>query len=154
MIDIRVKDIIVGVNGGLCYVEGEQPQFSPIDEDLFAQGVFSDVVYDYFNTNWGIDYEEDDSVAEWMRDNSEILWFDIRKDDNGDYYYVVGDNSGIVYYEQVDCIVAIYDDYEVRFNEDSEYYYVQFLDKSGEYYKENWTLEEAILDMEKRLESE
>lgn len=151
MIDIKIKDIQIG-HGGLVHVVDNQLSFSPIDENLFLSGSFSDVVYDYFYDNWGEGYDVDCEEAKWMRDNSETLWFDIQKDVNGDYYYVAGDNSGIVYYEQVYLVIAIYEDYEIRFNEDDNYYYIRFLNKNGEYAKEDWTLEESILDMKKKLE--
>ena len=69
-----------------------------------------------------------------------------------DYYYLAGDQNGIVYCEQVETIKVIFEDYELRFNEDSEYYYIQLQDKDGEYRKEDWTLENAILDMKRVLE--
>ena len=72
--------------------------------------------------------------------------------ENGDYYYIAGDQTGIIYYEQVEIIKVIFEDYELRFNEDSEYYYIQLQDKDGAYSKEDWTLENAIINMKRVLE--
>ena len=68
------------------------------------------------------------------------------------YYAILILKYFIVYYEQIETIKVIFEDYELRFNEDSEYYYIQLHDKDGEYSKEDWTLEDAILDMKRVIE--
>ena len=100
----------------------------------------------------GDGYDMEDTVARWINDEDKEHWYDIKKTEDGDYYYLAGDQTGIVYCEQVEAIKVIFEDYELRFNEDSEYYYIQLLDKDGEYNKEDWTLENAILDMKRVLE--
>ena len=94
----------------------------------------------------------EDTVARWINDEDKEHWYDIKKTENGDYYYVAGDQTGVVYYEPIGAIKVIFEDYELRFNEDSDYYYVQLQATEGEYRKEDWTLENAILDMKRILE--
>lgn len=151
MLDFSNPDIIIG-NGGFCNVMDGVPIFEKIDTDLFSEGFFSQVVFDYLDDNWGNGYDMEDTVARWINDEDKEHWYDIKKTENGDYYYVAGDRTGVVYYESVGAIKVIFEGYELRFNEDSDYYYVQLQDKEGEYSKEDWTLENAILDMKRILE--
>mgnify|MGYP001599579718 CR=1 FL=1 len=148
----EIKDIIVKEDN-LVRAEGKQPDFKPINIILFPSGSFSEAVYDYLYEHWGDCHDMDGEVAQWMN-HSDSSWFDVLKDERGDYYYVAGDKSGIVYYGKVDAIRIIYDDYEVWFNEDDIRYYIDFLDKGGEYEKDEWTLEDALIEAEKRMEQE
>ena len=91
-------------------------------------------------------------MAGWINAEDNEHWYDIKKTEDGDYYYIAVDQTGIVYCEQVETIKVIFEGYELRFNEDSAYYYIQLQDKDGEYRKEDWTLEDAILDMKRVLE--
>lgn len=151
MLEFSNPDIIIGNSGLLNVVDGV-PVFEDIGTDLFPEGFFSQVASDYLDDNWGNGYDMEDTVARWINDENKEHWYDIKKVENGDYYYIAGDQTGIIYYEQVGTIKVIFEDYELRFNEDSEYYYIQLLDKDGEYSKEDWTLENAILDMKRVLE--
>lgn len=151
MLEFSNPDIIIGNSGLLNAVDGV-PVFEDIDTDLFPEGFFSQVVSDYLDYVWGNGYDMEDSVARWINDEDKEHWYDIKKAENGDYYYLACDQTGIVYYEQVETIKVIFEDYELRLNEDGEYYYIQLLDKGGEYSKEDWTLENAILDMKRVLE--
>ena len=151
MLEFSNPDIIIGNSGLLNAVDGV-PVFEDIDTDLFPEGFFSQVVSDYLDDHWGNGYDMEDTVASWINDDDTEDWYYIKKAENGDYYYLAGDQTGIVYYEQVETIKVIFEDYELRFNEDSEYYYIQLLDKGGDYSKEDWTLENAILDMKRVLE--
>ena len=151
MLEFSNPDIIIGNSGLLNAVDGV-PVFEDIDTDLFPEGFFSQVVSDYLDYVWGNGYDMEDSVTRWINDEDKEHWYDIKKAENGDYYYLAGDQTGIVSYEQVETIKVIFEDYELRFNEDSEYYYIQLLDKGGDYSKEDWTLENAILDMKRVLE--
>ena len=151
MLEFSNTDIIIG-NSGLLNAVAGVPVFEDIDTDLFPEGFFSQVVSDYLDDHWGNGYDMEDTVARWINDEDKEHWYDIKKAENGDYYYLAGDQTGIVYYEQVETIKVIFEDYELRFNEDSEYYYIQLLDKGGDYSKEYWTLENAILDMKRVLE--
>lgn len=151
MLEFSNPDIIIGNSGLLNAVDGV-PVFEDIDTDLFPEGFFSQVVSDYLDDVWGNGHDMEDTVARWINDEDIEHWYDIKKAENGDYYYLAGDQTGIVYYEQVETIKVIFEDYELRFNEDGEYYYIQLLDKDGEYSKEDWTLENAILDMKRVLE--
>lgn len=144
--------IIIANDCGLCSAVDGVPIFEEIDTDLFSEGFFSQVVFDYLDDNWGNCYDMEDTVARWINDEDKEHWYDIKKTENGDYYYVAGDDNGVVYYESVKAIKVIFEGYELRFNEDSDYYYVQLQDKEGEYSKEDWTLENAILDMKRILE--
>ena len=153
MLEFSNPDIIIGVSGGgLANVVDGVPAFEDIDIDLFPEGFFSQVVFDYLDDNWGNGYDKEDTVARWINDEDKEHWYDIKKTEDGDYYYLAGDQTGIVYYAQIETIKVIFEDYELRFNEDSEYYYIQLLDKDGEYSKEDWTLEDAILDLKRVLE--
>ena len=151
MLEFSNPDIIIGNSGLLSVVDGV-PVFEDIDTDLFPEGFFSQVVSDYLDDVLGNGYDMEDSVARWINDEDKEHWYDIKKAEIGDCYYLAGDQTGIVYYEQVETIKVIFEDYELRFNEDGEYYYIQLLDKDGEYSKEDWTLENAILDMKRVLE--
>lgn len=133
-------------------VTDSMPAFEDIDTDLFSEGFFSQVVFDYLDDVWGNGYDMEDTVARWINDEDKEHWYDIKKMENGDYYYIAGDQTGIIYYEQVEIIKVIFEDYELRFNEDSEYYYIQLQDKDGAYSKEDWTLENAIINMKRVLE--
>lgn len=152
MLDFSNPDIIIENGGGLVYAEDWTLTFEDIDMELFPQGFFSQVAFDYLDDNWGNGYDMEDTVARWINDEDIEHWYDIKKTENGDYYYVAGDQTGVVYYEQVDTIKVLFEDYELRFNEDGDYYYIQLQDKEGEYSKKNWTLEDAILDMKRILE--
>lgn len=151
MLDFSNPEILIGY-GGFGNVMDGVPNFEEIDTDLFSEGFFSQVVFDYLDDNWGNGYDMEDTVARWINDEDKEHWYDIKKTENGDYYYVAGDDNGVVYYESVEAIKVIFEGYELRFNEDSDYYYVQLQDKEGEYSKEDWTLENAILDMKRILE--
>ena len=151
MLEFSNPDIIIG-DGGLVTVADSVPAFEDIDTGLFPEGFFSQVVSDYLDDNWGNGYDMEDTVARWINDEDKEHWYDIKKTEDGDYYYLAGDQNGIVYCEQVETIKVIFEDYELRFNEDSDYYYIQLQDKDGEYRKEDWTLENAILDMKRVLE--
>lgn len=151
MLDFSNPEILIG-NGGFGNVMDGVPNFEEIGIDLFSEGFFSQVVFDYLDDNWGNGYDMEDTVARWINDEDKEHWYDIKKTENGDYYYVAGDDNGVVYYESVEAIKVIFEGYELRFNEDSDYYYVQLQDKEGEYSKEDWTLENAILDMKRILE--
>lgn len=151
MLDFSNPKILIGY-GGFCNVMDGVSIFEEIDTDLFSEGFFSQVVFDYLDDNWGNGYDMEDTVARWINDEDKEHWYDIKKTENGDYYYVAGDDNGVVYYESVEAIKVIFEGYELRFNEDSDYYYVQLQDKEGEYSKEDWTLENAILDMKRILE--
>lgn len=151
MLEFSNPDIIIG-SEGLGYVLDGVPVLVDIDKDLFPEGFFSQVASDYLDDHWGNGYDMEYTVARWINDEDKEHWYDIKKTEDGDYYYIAGDQTGIVYYEQVGTIEVIFEDYELRFNEDSEYYYIQLQDKDGEYSKEDWTLEDAILDMKRVLE--
>lgn len=151
MLEFEIKDFEIG-EGGLGYAVDGVPTLESLDTVLFSKESLTQVVRDYLDDNWGDGYDTEGTVARWLNDESKNHWFDIKKAANGDYYYVAGDQSGIVYYEEIAYIRVIFDDYEVRFNEDSDYYYITFLNKDGEYDKKDWTLETAILDMERVLE--
>ena len=151
MLEFSNPDIIIG-DSGLLSVADSVPAFEDIDTGLFPEGFFSQVVSDYLDDHWGNGYDMEDTVARWINDEDMEHWYDIKKTEDGDYYYIAGDQTGIIYYEQVGTIKVIFEDYELRFNEDSEYYYIQLLDEDGEYSKEDWTLENAILDMKRVLE--
>lgn len=153
MLEFSNPDIIIGVSGGgLGNVVDGVPAFEDIDIDLFPEGFFSQVAFDYLDDHWGNGYDVEDTVARWINDEDREHWYDIKKAENGDYYYLAGDQTGIVYYGQIETIKVIFEDYDLRFNEDSEYYYMQLQGKDGEYSKEDWTLENAILDMKRVLE--
>lgn len=151
MLELNIKDFEIGNGGFGCAVDGV-PTLESLDTVLFSEESLTQVVRDYLDDNWGNGYDTEDTVARWLNDESKNHWFDIKKDADGDYYYVAGDQSGIVYYEQVYKIRVIFDDYAVWFNEDSDYYYITFLTKDGEYDKKDWTLETAILDMKRVLQ--
>lgn len=152
MLEFFNPDIIIGCGGGLgCAVDGV-PNFEDINTDLFPKGFFSQVAFDYLDDNWGNGYDMEDTVANWINDEDKEHWYDIKKTEDGDYYYVAGDQTGVVYYGQIDTIKVVFEDYDLRFNEDDDYYYIQFQDKDGEYSKADYTLESAILDMKRILE--
>lgn len=151
MLEFSNPDIIIGDSGLLNVVDGV-PVFEDIDTDLFPKGFFSQVVSDYLDDVWGNGYDMEDTVARWINDEDKEHWYDIKKVENGDYYYLAGDQTGIVYYEQVETIKVIFEDYELRFNEDGEYYYIQLQDKDRAYNKEGWTFENAILNLKQVLE--
>lgn len=151
MLDFSYPDIIIG-NSGLCSAVDGVPTFEDINTDLFPQDFFSQVAFDYLDDNWGNGYDMEGTVARWINDEDKEHWCDIKKTENGDYYYVAGDQTGVVYYEQIEVIKVIFEDCDLRFNEDSDYYYITLLDKEGEYSKADWTLETAILDMKRTLE--
>ena len=144
--------IIIANDCGLCSAVDGVPIFEDIDTDLFPQGFFYQVAFDYLDDNWGNGYDMEDTVARWINDEDIEHWYDIKKAEDGDYYVVAGDRTGVVYFEHIEAVKVIFEDYELRFNEDSEYYYVQLQNKEGEYSKEDWTLENAILDMKRILE--
>lgn len=152
----KVKDFYIG-DSGLATASTNQT-FLQIDEGLFNPGSFSQIVKKYFVENWVEGYDEDDAVVRWSNENTETAWYDIRKDAKGNYYYVVGDHTGIVYFESVDSILIIYDGCEVRFSEDKDSYYIQILGGrlcEDEYLKtENFSLEDAIKSEIKRYEKE
>lgn len=152
MLEFFNPDIIIANDGGLGSAVDGAPTFEDIDTDLFPEGFFSQVAFDYLDDNWGNGYDMEDTVARWINDEDKEHWYDIKKTENGDYYYVAGDQTGVVYYEPIGAIKVIFEDYELRFNEDSDYYYVQLQATEGEYRKEDWTLENAILDMKRILE--
>lgn len=152
MLEFENPDIIIGNDGGLNNAIDGVPSFGDINTDLFPKGFFSEVVRNYLDDNWGNGYDMEDTVARWLNDEDKEHWFDIKKVENGDYYYVAGDQTGVVYFEQIYAIKLIYNDYEVRINEDSDYYYISFQDQAEQYDKNDWTLENAILDMERVLE--
>lgn len=152
MLEFENPDIIIENDGGLENAIDGVPSFEDINTDLFPKGFFSEVVRNYLDDNWGNGYDMEDTVAKWLNDEDKEHWFDIKKVENGDYYYVAGDQTGVVYFEQIYAIKLIYNDYEVRINEDSDYYYISFQDQAEQYDKNDWTLENAILDMEKVLE--
>lgn len=152
MLDFSNPDIIIENGGGLGSAVDGVPTFEDVNSDLFPEGFFSQVVFDYLDDNWGNGYDKEDTVARWINDEDKEHWYDIKKIENGDYYYVAGDQTGVVYFEKIDVIKVIFEDYELRFNEDSEYYYIELLNKGGDYKKEDWTLEDAILDMKRLLE--
>lgn len=154
MLEFENPDIVIENDGGLENAIDGVPTFEDIDTGLFPKGFFSEVVRNYLDDNWGNGYDMEDTVAKWLNDEDKEHWFDIKKVENGDYYYVAGDQTGVVYFEQIYAIKLIYDDYEVRINEDSDYYYISFQDQAEQYDKKDWTLENAILDMEKVLEEE
>lgn len=110
------------------------------------------MAFDYLDDNWGNGYDMEDTVARWINDEDKEHWYDIKKAEDGDYYFVAGGQTGVVYFGKIETVKVIFEDYELRFNEDSDYYYVQFLATEGEYRKEDWTLENAILDMKRILE--
>lgn len=151
MLEFSNPDIIIG-SEGLCNAVDGVPTFEDINTNLFPKGFFSQVAFDYLDDNWGNGYDMEDTVARWINDEDKEHWYDIKKTENGDYYYVAGDQTGVVYYEQIGSIKVVFEDYDLRFNEDNDYYYIQFQDKDGEYSKENYTLESAILDMKRILE--
>ena len=151
MLELDIKYFEVGDSGLCCSVDGV-PTFESLGTVSFPKESLEQVVRDYLDDNWGNGYDTENTVAFWLNDENKNHWFDIKKDDNGDYYYIAGDQTGIVYFEQIAKIKVIYDDYEVWFNEDSDFYYIMFLDKDGEYNKRDWTLENAIQDMERVLE--
>lgn len=152
MLEFSNPDIIIGNEGGLGSAVDWVPTFEDINSDLFPEGFFSQVAFDYLDDNWGNGYDMEDTVARWINDKDKNHWYDIKKTEDGDYYCVGGDQTGVVYYEQIETIKVIFEDYELRFNEDSEYYYIELLNKGGDYKKEDWTLEDAILDMKRILE--
>lgn len=151
MLELDIRDFEIGDSGLGCAVDGV-PTFESLDTVSFSEESLTQTVSDYLDDNWGNGYDMEDTVARWINDEDKEHWYDIKKTEDGDYYYLAGDQTGIVYYEQVAKIKVIFDDYEVWFNEDSDYYYIKFLDKDGEYDKKDWTLEDAILDMERILE--
>lgn len=152
MLDFSNPDIIIAIDGGLGSAVDGVPTFEDIDTDLFSEGFFSQVAFDYLDDNWGNGYDMEDTVARWINDEDKEHWYDIKKTEDGDYFYVAGDQTGVVYYENIGAIKVIFEDYELIFNEDSDYYYVQLQDKEGEYSKKEWTLGNAILDMKRILE--
>lgn len=116
MLEFSNPDIIIGNSGLLNVVDGV-PVFEDIDTDLFPKGFFSQVAFDYLDDVWGNGYDMEGTVARWINDEDKEHWYDIKKVENGDYYYLAGDQTGIVYYEQVETIKVIFEDYELRFNE-------------------------------------
>ena len=64
MLEFSNPDIIIGVgDGGLANVVDGVPAFEDIDIDLFPEGFFSQVVFDYLDDNWGNGYDMEDNVA-------------------------------------------------------------------------------------------
>lgn len=151
MLELSIRDIEIENEGLGCAVDGVPP-LEDFDTVSFTEESLTQVIGEYFDDNWGNGYDTEDAVARWLNDDSKKHWFDIAKVRNGDYYYLVGDQSGIVYYEKIYRIKVIFDDYVVWFNEDEDYYYINFDVKDGEYDKKEWTLEDAIYDMERVLE--
>lgn len=154
MLDFSNPGIIIANDGGLGSAMDGVPTFDDVNSDLFPEGFFSQVAFDYLDDNWGNGYDTEDTVARWINDEDKNHWYNIKKTENGDYYCVAGDQTGVVYFEKIEAVKVIFEDYRLRFNEDSDYYYVQFQDKEGEYSKEDWILENAILDMKHRYSKE
>lgn len=152
MLEFLNPDIIIANDGGLGYAVDGVPTFEDINTDLFPQGFFSSVAFDYLDDNWGNGYDMEDTVARWINDEDKEHWYDIKKTEDGYYFVVAGDQIGVVYFENIEAIEVIFEDYELRFNEDSDYYYVQLQTQDGEYSKKEWTLENAILDIKRILE--
>ena len=152
MLEFFNPSIIIANDSGLCSAVDGVPNFEDIDTDLFPQGFYSKVAFDYLDDNWGNGYDIEDTVARWINDEDIEHWYDIKKAEDGDYYVVAGDRTGVVYFENIEAVKVIFEDYELRFNEDSDYYYVNLLGTEGEYRKEDWTLENAILDIKRILE--
>lgn len=152
MLEFFNPDIIIANDSGLGSAVDVVPTFEDIDTDLFPEGFFSQVAFDYLDDNWGNGYDMEDTVARWINDEDIEHWYDIKKSEDGDYYVVAGDRTGVVYFENIESVKVIFEDYELRFSEDSDYYYIQLLATEGEYRKEDWTLENAILDMKRILE--
>ena len=151
MLKLDIIDFEIGHEGLGCSVDGV-PSLENLNTVSFTEESLTQVIGGYFDDNWGNGYDTEDAVARWLNDKSKKHWFGIKKYANGDYYYVVGDQTGIVYYEQIYRIKVDFNDYEVLFNEDDDYYYINFIGTRGEYDKKDWTLEGAILDMERVLE--
>ena len=78
MLDFSNPDIIIG-DGGLVNVVDWAPTFEDINLDLFPQGFFSQVAFDYLDDNWGNGYDMEDTVARWINDEDKEHWYDIKK---------------------------------------------------------------------------
>ena len=152
-LDIRY---IVGESFLCCAADGV-PSLENFDSVSFSEESLEHAIKDYIYYDCKNNIDNDDimyAVDYWLYNDNKNQWFDIKKDVNGNYYFVAGDETGIVYFGYIDRVATIFDDYEVGFNEDEAYYYIDFQNKSGEYYKEKWSLENAILDMKHILEEE
>ena len=150
MLDLYLRDI-VGDGSSSCAADGV-PSLENLDTVSFSEERLAEVVGDYLYYVCDDGGDTEGALASWVSDKSRKHWFGIKKDADSDYYFVAGDQSGIVYFGKIDRIKVIFDEYEVWFNEDEDYYYINFQNELGEYSKKDWTLEDAILDMERVLE--
>ena len=151
MLKLDIRDIVG--DGVLCCAADGVPSLENLDTISFSKESLTQVIGDYIYNDCcsRADSDTENTVNFWLYDGSKKHWFDIKKDANGDYYFIAGDQSGIVYFGKIDRVKVIFHDYEVWFNEDEDYYYIIFQGKSDEYSKKDWTLEDAIFDMERVL---
>lgn len=130
-VEFSISRAISDGNHPLRKWDGEE--LEQIAPDLLRRDELSRIAFEYFDDKY--------CGEEWL---DQMTSFDTLKDERGDYFCFAANDRGVAYYEQIDKLRIIYNDYDVRFCEDESYFYIDFLDGGGEYSKEEYTLAEAI----------
>lgn len=130
------------------------PEFYDIDKELFPNGFFSDSIGDYLYHKFywngqGKSIAYDNIMNLWIHKIGVEKFYDIKKDDLGNYYIVAGDETGIVYFEKIAGIKVTINGHPTKIQEQANYYLIEILDekKDNVYDGYKMTLKEAIEDM-------
>ena len=130
------------------------PKFHDIDKELFPNGFFSDSIGDYLYHKFywngsGKSIAYDNAMSLWLHAIHLEEFRDIKKDVLGNYYIVVGDETGIVYFEKIKSIEAIINGHPTRIQEQANFYLIEILDEKKDKVYDGYkmTLKEAIEDM-------
>ena len=146
-INLNDPRIISGPYGYMRKDVDVLPELFEIDKELFPEGFFSQIVQIYLFYNTECDSALEDEITKWLDDDKKKHWFEIKKDKDGIYYCLGGDEEGLKYFCRIAGISIIAYDNRLGFREDSKYYYVNIQPTFTlmQYNKKEWTLKTAII---------
>ena len=101
-VEFSISRAISDGNHPLRKWDGEE--LEQIAPDLLRRDELSRIAFEYFDDKY--------CGEEWL---DQMTSFDTLKDERGDYFCFAANDRGVAYYEQIDKLRIIYNDYDVRF---------------------------------------
>lgn len=111
----------------------DDSKYKKIGKDVLDAEDVNESVSEWFEPYLSGGSRHSDDFAAWYKENEENAWFDLREDEEGDFYAAAGDNDCIKFLDLIDFFTVDYYGFEINvegFSKD-KYFFGFWIDPDG-----------------------
>ena len=111
----------------------DDSKYKKIGEDVLDAEDVNESVFEWLKPYLSGGSRHSGDFAAWYKENEENAWFDLREDEEGDFYAAAGDNDYIKFLDRIDFFTVDYYGFEINvvgFSKD-KYFFSFWIDPDG-----------------------